>query len=196
MERGLIGASPPGPGTAVEGQMYVGFQLLAQKRHPYPLVLVHGGGGQATDWMGTPDGRDGWMDYFLAAGYDVYYVDRPGHGRSPNARAYGELGIPATTDFIANMFSLQSKQYPGGGAKATKEVIQHTASSEPGPTVSERRAQGQSRRTARQDRSGHCRRSFEWRALRLAIDGSAPGSGERRARHRAGHGNYRQRLLR
>ena len=71
VERGLLGASPPGPGTAVEGQMYVGFQLLAQRRHPYPLVLIHGGGGQATDWMGTPDGRDGWMDYFLAAGYDV-----------------------------------------------------------------------------------------------------------------------------
>ena len=57
-----------GPGHGIEGQMYVGFQLLAKKRHPYPLVLVHGGGGQATDWMGTPDGRDGWMDYFLAAG--------------------------------------------------------------------------------------------------------------------------------
>ena len=95
--------------------MYVGFQLPARKRHPYPLVLVHGGGGQATDWMGTPDGRDGWLDYFLAAGYDVYFVDRPGHGRSPNSRSYGELGIPATTDFIANLFSLQSRQYPGGG---------------------------------------------------------------------------------
>jgi len=66
----------------------------------------------------------------------VYYVDRPGHGRSPNARAYGELGIPATTEFIANMFSLQSRQYPGGGAKDTKEILQHAASSEPGPTVS------------------------------------------------------------
>jgi pimeloyl-ACP methyl ester carboxylesterase len=99
-------------------------------------VLVHGGGGQATDWMGTPDGRDGWLDYFLAAGFDVYFVDRPGHGRSPNARAYGELGIPATTEFIANSFTTQSKRYPGGGGVATKEVIQHTASSEPGPTVS------------------------------------------------------------
>src|SRR5690606_34184500 len=80
---------PPSSGTAIEGQMYVGFQLPAQKRHPYPLVLVHGGGGQATDWMGTPDGRDGWLDYFLAAGFDVYFVDRPAHGRSPNNRGYG-----------------------------------------------------------------------------------------------------------
>lgn len=133
---GLIGFGPPGPGTAIEGQMYVGFQLVAKRRHPYPLVLIHGGGGQATDWMGTSDGRDGWLDYFLAAGFDVYFVDRPGHGRSPNSRAYGDLGLPATTEFIANGFTKQSKQYPGGGGADTKELIQHTASSEPGPTVS------------------------------------------------------------
>jgi pimeloyl-ACP methyl ester carboxylesterase len=127
---------PPGPGTVLEGQMHVGFQLVANKRHPYPLVLVHGGGGQATDYMGTPDGRDGWLDYFLAAGYDVYFVDRPAHGRSPNVKSYGELGGEPTTELISNVFTAQSKQYPGGGAATTKEVIQHTASSEPGPTVS------------------------------------------------------------
>jgi pimeloyl-ACP methyl ester carboxylesterase len=126
----------PGTGHAIEGQMYVGFQLVAKKRHPYPLVLVHGGGGQATDWMGTPDGRDGWLDYFLAAGFDVYFVDRPAHGRSPNNRAYGELRPPATTEQMTNTFLAQSKQYPGGGGPTSKETIQHTASSEPGPTVS------------------------------------------------------------
>lgn len=127
----------PSSGTAIEGQMYVGFQLPAQKRHPYPLVLVHGGGGQATDWMGTPDGRDGWLDYFLAAGFDVYFVDRPAHGRSPNNRGYGaQLGAPPTTEFIGGTFTEQSRQYPGGGASASKEVAVHTASSEPGPTVS------------------------------------------------------------
>jgi pimeloyl-ACP methyl ester carboxylesterase len=127
-----------GAGTkqAIEGQMYVGFQLTAKKRHPYPLVLVHGGGGQATDWMGTPDGRDGWLDYFLAAGFDVYFVDRPAHGRSPNNRAYGALGATPTTELMTNLFLAQSKQYPGGGGANTPEVIQHTASSEPGPTVS------------------------------------------------------------
>jgi pimeloyl-ACP methyl ester carboxylesterase len=79
--------------------------------------------------------RDGWLDYFLAAGFDVYFVDRPAHGRSPNSRAYGELGAPATTEAIAG-FTAESRQYPGGGGAATKEVAQHTASSEAGPTVS------------------------------------------------------------
>ncbi|MET0280019.1 MAG: alpha/beta fold hydrolase [Steroidobacteraceae bacterium] len=129
--------TPPRMGTAIDGQMHVGFQLVARKRHPYPLVLVHGGGGQATDWMGTPDGRDGWLDYFLAAGFDVYFVDRPAHGRSPNSRSYGEqLGAQPTTEFIANTFTVQSRQYPGGGAATSREVADHTASSEPGPTVS------------------------------------------------------------
>jgi pimeloyl-ACP methyl ester carboxylesterase len=131
-----IGFGPPGKGTVIEGQMHVGFQLVKDRRHPYPLVLVHGGGGQATDWMGTPDGRDGWLDYFLAAGFDVYFVDRPAHGRSPNVRTYGELGGQPSTEFIAEVFTKQSRQYPGGGAADSKEVIQHTASSEPGPTVS------------------------------------------------------------
>jgi pimeloyl-ACP methyl ester carboxylesterase len=132
---------PPAKATTIEGQMYVGFQLVARRRHPYPLVLVHGGGGQATDWMSTPDGRDGWLDYFLAAGFDVYFVDRPAHGRSPNHVGYAgerpdKLGAPPTTQFIANTFTLQSKQYPGGGAADSKEVAAHTASSEPGPTAS------------------------------------------------------------
>lgn len=122
--------------NAIRGQMYVGYQLPKKKRHPYPLVLVHGGGGQATDWMGTPDGRDGWLDYFVAAGFDVYFVDRPGYGRSPNTGGYGSAGAPPTTEQIGNGFTAQSRQYPGGGANDSREVANHTASSEPGPTVS------------------------------------------------------------
>jgi pimeloyl-ACP methyl ester carboxylesterase len=122
-------------GTTIQGQMYVGFQLPAEKRHPYPLVLVHGGGGQATDWMGTPDGRDGWLDYFLAAGFDVYFVDRPGLGRSPNTAGYPAAAAPPTTELIANVFTARSKQYPGGGAAGTPEVASHTASSEPGTSA-------------------------------------------------------------
>src|ERR1044071_292654 len=42
-------------GPVVNGkQMYVEYQIPAQVRHPYPIVLVHGGGGQGLDWMGSP----------------------------------------------------------------------------------------------------------------------------------------------
>ncbi len=71
-------------GTVVNGrQMYVESWIPAQVKHPYPIVLVHGGGGQGLDWMGTPDGRPGWATYLAQEGYRVYVVDRPGHGRSP-----------------------------------------------------------------------------------------------------------------
>jgi pimeloyl-ACP methyl ester carboxylesterase len=51
-------------------------------------------------------------------------------------KSYGAIGDQPTTEFIANVFTAQSKQYPGGGGAKSKEVVQHTASSEPGPTVS------------------------------------------------------------
>jgi pimeloyl-ACP methyl ester carboxylesterase len=71
-------------GAYVGGQqMYVEYMIPAQVRHPFPVVLVHGGGGQGTDWTETPDGRPGWFQYLVQEGYKVYVVDRPGHGRSP-----------------------------------------------------------------------------------------------------------------
>ncbi len=71
-------------GTYVNGrQMYVEYWVPAQVRHPWPVILVHGGGGQGVDWMQTPDGRRGWAHILLEQGYKVYVVDRPGHGRSP-----------------------------------------------------------------------------------------------------------------
>jgi pimeloyl-ACP methyl ester carboxylesterase len=70
-------------GTTQRGQMYVEWESPVKVTQPLPLVLIHGGGGMGTDYRGTPDGRPGWLDAFLTAGFAVYIVDRPGHGRSP-----------------------------------------------------------------------------------------------------------------
>jgi pimeloyl-ACP methyl ester carboxylesterase len=71
-------------GTICNGmQMYVEYWIPAQSKHPFPIVLIHGGGGQGTDWLSTPDGRRGWATYLLEEGYTVYIVDRPGQGRPP-----------------------------------------------------------------------------------------------------------------
>ena len=129
-----IETTPPEENGSVQvhSQMYVGFQLVAEPRHPYPLVLVHGGGGQATDWFSTPDGRDGLRDYFLAAGFDVYWVDRPGFGRSPTNRRYGQLGDSTSTGIIT--FLAQSEQFAGDPSHHTDPVILNVlASSSPGP---------------------------------------------------------------
>jgi len=71
-------------GTLCNGmQMYVEYWIPAQVRHPYPVVLVHGGYGQGTDWISTPDGKRGWASLLVEQGYKVYVVDRPGQGRPP-----------------------------------------------------------------------------------------------------------------
>jgi len=66
----------------MSGQMYVEVLVPRQVRRPYPLVLIHGAAQTATNWMGTPDGRKGWADYFVEQGYVVYMVDQPMRGRS------------------------------------------------------------------------------------------------------------------
>ena len=45
-------------------------------------MLIHGAAQTATNWMGTPDGRKGWAEYFVEQGYVVYMIDQPMRGRS------------------------------------------------------------------------------------------------------------------
>jgi pimeloyl-ACP methyl ester carboxylesterase len=64
------------------GQMYVDVKIPAKQTHSYPIVMVHGGSMSGTNYTGTPDGREGWAQYFVRQGYAVYVVDQPGRGRS------------------------------------------------------------------------------------------------------------------
>jgi pimeloyl-ACP methyl ester carboxylesterase len=68
--------------TLQRGPMFVEWQAPEQVTQPYPIVLVHGGLLQGTEWLDTPDGRPGWAQRLAEAGYAVLVVDRPGHGRS------------------------------------------------------------------------------------------------------------------
>ncbi len=69
-------------GQVMTGQMYVQYQIPQNVRHQFPVVMWHGGGQTGTNFMGTPDGRTGWGDYFLEQGYAVYIVDQPARARS------------------------------------------------------------------------------------------------------------------
>jgi pimeloyl-ACP methyl ester carboxylesterase len=71
-----------GAKTYATDQMYVEERVPARRTHPYPIVMVHGGTMSGTNYTGTPDGREGWAQYFVRAGYAVYVVDQPGRGRS------------------------------------------------------------------------------------------------------------------
>ena len=45
-------------------QMYVHYQIPHAKKHPYPIILIHGGGQTANNFESTPDGREGWATNF------------------------------------------------------------------------------------------------------------------------------------
>jgi pimeloyl-ACP methyl ester carboxylesterase len=71
------------PGKEImQGQIYVEVLAPRDVRRPYPLVLIHGAAQTATNWMGTPDGRKGWAEFFVEQGYVVYMIDQPMRGRS------------------------------------------------------------------------------------------------------------------
>lgn len=72
---------PAENGQAMSGQLYAEFQIPAKQTHPWPIVMVHVGGQTGSNFTGTPDGREGWAQFFLRQGYAVYVVDQPGRGR-------------------------------------------------------------------------------------------------------------------
>lgn len=92
-------------GTVQRAPLFASWEAPETIRFPYPIVLVHGGGGQGTDWYTTPDGRPGWATRLVEAGYVVYVVDRPGHGRSPyHPDVIGEMGSPFPYEAANNLF--------------------------------------------------------------------------------------------
>jgi len=68
-----------------------------------PIVMVHGGCHTGACYLGTPDGRDGWAPIFARAGYEVFVVDWPGHGRSP---ARSDLATLSTREIAAAILAL------------------------------------------------------------------------------------------
>jgi len=74
----------------MSGHLYAEFQIPSRRTHPDPIVMIHGGGQTGTNFTGTPDGREGWAQYFLREGYAVYVVDQPGRARGAyQADLYG-----------------------------------------------------------------------------------------------------------
>ena len=103
-------------GVVATGQTFVQYFVPAERRHPYPIVLVHGGGGQATHFMGIGR-RPGWLHYFVQQGYSVYLVDRPGFGRSPyhpDTLGPSHLrNVPAYEGFAASPAVMNTVRWPG-----------------------------------------------------------------------------------
>ncbi len=105
-------------GTIPLGQMYVQYMIPAERKHPYPVVMTHGGGGQGLHMMGIGR-RPGFVHYFVQAGYAVYWLDRPSYGRSPyHPDALGPSHLPNVPPFeglITSTAVFNTAQWPGPG---------------------------------------------------------------------------------
>jgi pimeloyl-ACP methyl ester carboxylesterase len=124
-------------GTVVNGaQMYVEHWIPARVRHPYPVVLIHGGYGQGADWLSTPDGRRGWVSHLVEQGFKVYLVDRPGQGRNPyQPFVHGLIDAQAPTfERVATAIGTAPgtaavhTQWPGSGDANDPAIAQVVAS--------------------------------------------------------------------
>jgi pimeloyl-ACP methyl ester carboxylesterase len=119
----------------ISGQMYVEVRIPAEKTKPYPIIMVHGGTMSGTNFTGTPDGREGWAQYFVRQGYAVYVVDQPGRGRFGYlAVAYGpnrnvERSNSAARFVAQEKFKLWPRahlhtQWPGTGEPDDDAIMQ------------------------------------------------------------------------
>lgn len=126
----------------MSGQLYVEFQIPVKQTHRWPIVMVHGLGQSGTNFTGTPDGREGWAQFFLRRGYAVYVIDQPGRGKAAyEADLYG----PATKVDLENVlrrfiaperYNLWPQahlhtQWPGKAAPGDAIFDQFYASQEP-----------------------------------------------------------------
>jgi pimeloyl-ACP methyl ester carboxylesterase len=124
------------------GQIYAEYMIPAQLLHPYPVIMVHGGTMSGTNYTGTPDGREGWAQDFVRAGYAVYVVDQVGKGRSayypdiygPNEQtdmANNQSRYVAQENFKLWPQAHLHTQWPGGNTLDDPAVQQLVASQLP-----------------------------------------------------------------
>src|SRR3954465_14234353 len=63
-------------------QMYVQYFVPQNERGSLPLLMWHGGGLTGVTYETTPDGREGWLNYFIKKGWTVYNSDAVERGRA------------------------------------------------------------------------------------------------------------------
>src|SRR6476659_4428468 len=134
--------STVGGRQVMSGQLYAEFQIPARQTHPFPIVMIHGGSQSGTNFTGTPDGREGWAQFFLRRGYAVYVVDQPGRGRAAyQAERYGPAA-PLNLETTQRQFTAPERytrwpqaklhtQWPGRGFPGDAVFDQFYASQMP-----------------------------------------------------------------
>src|SRR5271169_2086411 len=126
----------------MSGQLYAEFQIPIKRTHPWPVVMIHGGSQSGTNFTGTPDGREGWAQFFLRQGYAVYVVDQPGRGKAPYQAALYGPATPVAVEGTEQRFVAPERynlwpqarlhtQWPGTGTPGDPVFDQFYASQVP-----------------------------------------------------------------
>ena len=63
-------------------QMYVQYFIPQDERGKVPLLMWHGGCLTGVTYETTPDGREGWLNFFVKRGWAVYNSDAVERGRA------------------------------------------------------------------------------------------------------------------
>ena len=176
----------------MSGQLYAEFQIPARQSHPWPIVMIHGGAQSGTNFTGTPDGREGWAQFFLRQGYAIYVVDQPGRGRAAyQSDRYGPAA-PLNLETTQRQFTAPERanrwpqaklhtQWPGQGVSGDPVFDQFYASQMPvdsGLHAAAGTEPGCDHRAAREDRAVDSADAFAIGRIRLARCGRASGPGE------------------
>lgn len=106
-------------GTFSVEHAYVQYFIPSYRRSLVPLLMMHGGGLTGVTYETTPDGREGWLNYFVRRGWSVYNADAVERGRAGWAQTFE--GAPV---FLAKHDAYERFRIGAGpGTYARQEVL-------------------------------------------------------------------------
>jgi pimeloyl-ACP methyl ester carboxylesterase len=131
--------------STIVDQMFVEYQIPAKIVAPYPIVMIHGNYQNGSNFLGTPDDREGWAEYFLRHGFPVYVVDQAARGRSVYSAAADGPQALDDAETIERLFTAVERfnlwpqahlhtQWPGSGMPGDPTFEQLRASQNPSIT--------------------------------------------------------------
>lgn len=94
------------------GQIYVEHLVPAQITKSHPVVFIHGNAQSGTNFLNTPDDREGWASYLLRLGYEVYITDQAARGRSSFLPGHDGNLTAFSTQQIEELFTAPERQVP------------------------------------------------------------------------------------
>ena len=113
---------------AMVGQVYVEHHVPLERSGLFPIVVLSHSGGMV--WFKqTPDGRPGWVNYFLSRGIDVYLLHQVGGPTSTRTTREVEAVYTAISEYGVWGRARLHTQWPGTGKHGDPVFDQFFASS-------------------------------------------------------------------